>query len=145
MKHFYNLPENDPFAQSQAVVSRCQEVFREIACMAWNTGSGWVVRKQAIVDIGGFPMDCLTEDVKSAFLMLSKGWNTTYVPETVQYGLVPDSYAAHVKQLCRVSLVSLTHISKLYGSLLLTSYASGYVILKAHPASTQSTFIANTA
>jgi cellulose synthase/poly-beta-1,6-N-acetylglucosamine synthase-like glycosyltransferase len=69
--------------------------------MAWNTGSGWVLRAEALADIGGFPVDCLIEDVYSSMLMMSKGWKTIYIAEALQYGLVPETYLAHIKQLTR--------------------------------------------
>jgi cellulose synthase/poly-beta-1,6-N-acetylglucosamine synthase-like glycosyltransferase len=59
------------------------------------------MRRQALLSIGGFPTTCLTEDVYSSMLMMSKGWKTAYIPEALQYGLVPDTFEAHIKQLVR--------------------------------------------
>lgn len=68
---------------------------------AWNSGSGWVSRRDAIESIGGFPIASLTEDVFSSTLMAARGWTTAYIPEALQYGLMPDSFATHIKQYTR--------------------------------------------
>lgn len=68
---------------------------------ALNSGSGWVNPRDAIESIGGFPTTSLTEDVYSSTLMAAKGWKTAYIPEAVQYGLMPDSFPAHTKQHTR--------------------------------------------
>jgi len=59
------------------------------------------MRRAAIDDIGSFPEDCLTEDVCSSVMAMAAGWRTAYLPEALQWGLVPDTYGAHVKQLVR--------------------------------------------
>jgi cellulose synthase/poly-beta-1,6-N-acetylglucosamine synthase-like glycosyltransferase len=68
---------------------------------AWCTGSGWVIRRQALNEIGGFPVASLTEDLFTSTLLLAAGWKTGYVAEALQYGQVPESYYAHVKQFTR--------------------------------------------
>ncbi len=72
-----------------------------MAGWAWNTGSGWVLRKTALRSIGGFPTDSLTEDVHSSLLMLMKGWKTATVAESLQWGLMPETFASHIKQRSR--------------------------------------------
>lgn len=34
-------------------------------------------------------------------IMMAKGWKTGYLAESLQYGLMPDYYLAHVKQFTR--------------------------------------------
>ena len=78
-----------------------QERLRDAAGVAWNTGSGWIIRKSALQATSGFPESCVLEDVYSSMLMLSRGWRTVYVAEALQWGLVPESYDAHVRQFTR--------------------------------------------
>ncbi|CAJ2504745.1 Uu.00g121390.m01.CDS01 [Anthostomella pinea] len=92
---------NDPLSQSNRQSWRLSNVVRDMADIAWNTGSGWVARRQAIDDIGGFPTGCLIEDIHSSTLLLTLGWKTAYVAEALQYGLVPETYDGHVKQFTR--------------------------------------------
>jgi cellulose synthase/poly-beta-1,6-N-acetylglucosamine synthase-like glycosyltransferase len=98
---FYNVPERDPLFQANSHSWRCRDLGSELAGVGLNLGSGWVVRPEAVEDIGGFPEYCLTEDVCSSMLMMAEGWKTAYIPEEVQWGLVPDTYGAHIKQVSR--------------------------------------------
>jgi cellulose synthase/poly-beta-1,6-N-acetylglucosamine synthase-like glycosyltransferase len=77
------------------------EALRDVGGFGWNVGSGWLIRKQAIKDIGGFDGKCLLEDVYSSMQMMSKGWTTVFVTEALQWGLVPESFEAHVNQFTR--------------------------------------------
>lgn len=100
-QHFYNFPENDPLTQSQLHSYRWLDITNDMADAAWCTGSGWVMTRAAIDSIGGFPSASLTEDVYASILILSKGFKTVYLPEVLQWGLLPDTYAGHVKQFTR--------------------------------------------
>lgn len=77
------------------------EILKDAGNFAWNTGSGFVVRRVALHDIGGFPTHCLIEDVQSSMNMMANGWKTAYLSEALQYGLMPDTYFAHLKQYVR--------------------------------------------
>jgi len=69
--------------------------------VAWCTGSGYIMRREAISDIGGFPTSSLAEDVLTSSLMLGAGWVTMFVDEPLQHGLMADSLASHLKQRTR--------------------------------------------
>jgi hypothetical protein len=64
-------------------------------------GSGYVMRRTALEEIGGFPIESLSEDVCCSAKMLGAGWKTCFIPESLQHGSVPESYNAHVKQRTR--------------------------------------------
>lgn len=64
-------------------------------------GSGYIMRRTALQEIGGFPTESLSEDVYCSATLLGAGWKTAFVPEAVQYGSVPESYLGHVKQRTR--------------------------------------------
>ncbi|KAM0808146.1 putative Nucleotide-diphospho-sugar transferase [Seiridium cardinale] len=98
---FYNFLMNDLLYQSQLNPWRSTEIIRHLADISWNTGSGFILGRQALIDIGGFPTHSLTEDVLSSMMVMAKGWKTAYLAESLQYGLMPDSYLAHIKQLTR--------------------------------------------
>jgi cellulose synthase/poly-beta-1,6-N-acetylglucosamine synthase-like glycosyltransferase len=100
-KLFYNIPSRNPLFQSNSIAWRCADFVGDFANTGWNLGSGWLIRQQCLADIGGFPTDCLIEDVCSSMIALAEGWRTAYIPEEVQWGLVPESYVAHVKQMTR--------------------------------------------
>jgi cellulose synthase/poly-beta-1,6-N-acetylglucosamine synthase-like glycosyltransferase len=114
---FYNVPVDDPLSQSLLIFQRYEEIVKDRAGFPWCTGSGWIMRRTALDQAGGFPDGSLTEDLLLSNLILGKGkftlfclilaqclttcflgWKAVYAMETLQWGLVPDSYHAHVQQ-----------------------------------------------
>ncbi|EOD44885.1 putative glycosyl protein [Neofusicoccum parvum UCRNP2] len=95
---FYNVPVDDPLAQSLLVFQRFEEIAKDRVGFPWCTGSGWVMRREALVEVGGFPGLSVTEDLLLGNLILGKGWKAAYALESLQWGLVPDSFHAHVEQ-----------------------------------------------
>ncbi|KAK2596111.1 hypothetical protein QQS21_006458 [Conoideocrella luteorostrata] len=98
---FYNTPPSDPLAQSLDFFVHVIEPIKDSMGVAWCTGSGYVVRREALDDIGNFPLGSLAEDVATSTLMLGKGWKTAYVHEPLQFGTVPDDFGSHLKQRTR--------------------------------------------
>ncbi|KJZ71228.1 hypothetical protein HIM_09371 [Hirsutella minnesotensis 3608] len=98
---FYNTPGSDPLAQSLDFFVHVIEPIKDSLGVAWCTGSGYVVRREALDDIGNFPLGSLAEDVATSTLMLGKGWKTAYVHEPLQFGTVPEDYGSHLKQRTR--------------------------------------------
>ncbi|KAF4510975.1 hypothetical protein G6O67_002818 [Ophiocordyceps sinensis] len=98
---FYNTPPADPLAQSLDFFVHVIEPIKDALGVAWCTGSGYVVRRDALDDIGNFPLGSLAEDVATSTLMLGKGWKTAYVHEPLQFGTVPEDYGSHLKQRTR--------------------------------------------
>jgi Glycosyl transferase family group 2 len=77
------------------------EPIKDALGVAWCTGSGYVVRREALDEIGNFPLGSLAEDVATSTLMLGKGWKTAYIHEPLQFGTVPEDYGGHLKQRTR--------------------------------------------
>jgi cellulose synthase/poly-beta-1,6-N-acetylglucosamine synthase-like glycosyltransferase len=76
-----------------------------VACC---TGSGYVLRREAIDDIDGFPTGSLAEDVCCSSMLLGQEWNTVFIHEPLQWGTLPDSYTSHLKQ--RTRWMSVTYL-----------------------------------
>ncbi|KAK2056642.1 nucleotide-diphospho-sugar transferase [Colletotrichum caudatum] len=100
-QHFYNIPSDDPLFQMNKYSWYCRDLVCDLAGSGFNLGSGWIMRQEAIDDIGGFPEDVLTENITSSVMAMAEGWKTVYIPEALQWGLVPETYAAHIKQVTR--------------------------------------------
>ncbi|KAF4548249.1 Hypothetical protein D9617_30g011540 [Elsinoe fawcettii] len=100
----YNQPVNDPLQQTLNVTFKWAELIKDMAGCAWCTGSGFVVKKEAVLRVGGFPSKTLSEDVHLSSMILREGWNVAYLAEALQYGLVPETYAGHLKQYTRWSV-----------------------------------------
>ncbi|KAJ5899618.1 hypothetical protein N7495_004362 [Penicillium taxi] len=98
---FYNTPASDPLAQSLDFFVHVIEPIKDALGVAWCTGSGYVVRREALEEIGNFPLGSLAEDVATSTLMLGKGWKTAYVHEPLQFGTVPEDFGGHLKQRTR--------------------------------------------
>ncbi|PNS20979.1 INO80 complex subunit 2 [Sphaceloma murrayae] len=100
----YNQPVNDPLQQTLNVTFKWAELIKDLAGCAWCTGSGFVVKKEAVTRVGGFPSKTLSEDVHLSSLVLREGWNVAYLAEALQYGLVPETFTGHLKQYTRWSV-----------------------------------------
>lgn len=98
---FYNVPRDDPLCQSLDFFVSVSETVKDAMGVAWCTGSGYVVRRTALDQIGNFPCGSLAEDVATSTLLLGKGWKTAYVHEKLQFGTVPEDYGSHLKQRTR--------------------------------------------
>ena len=105
IQDYYNLPPNDPLGQ----IAMPTQVFRigwtqkDFRDASWCNGSGFVVRRNALDQIGGFPTECLLEDFLTALKLIAAGWKVIILQENLQWGLIPDSYAGHMKQVHRWS------------------------------------------
>lgn len=98
---FYNVPKGDPLCQSLDFFVHVSEPVKDALGVAWCTGSGYVVRRIALDQIGGFPLGSLAEDVATSSRLLGRGWKTAYVHEPLQFGTVPEDYGSHLKQRTR--------------------------------------------
>ncbi|KAG0154379.1 hypothetical protein PDIDSM_1759 [Penicillium digitatum] len=98
---FYNTPASDPLAQSLDFFVHVIEPIKDALGVAWCTGSGYVVRREALEEIGNFPLGSLAEDVATSTLMLGRGWKTAYIHEALQFGTVPEDFGGHLKQRTR--------------------------------------------
>lgn len=98
---FYNTPASDPLAQSLDFFVHVIEPIKDALGVAWCTGSGYIVRREALDQIGNFPLGSLAEDVATSTLLLGKGWKTAFIHEPLQYGTVPEDFGSHLKQRTR--------------------------------------------
>lgn len=110
---FYNTPPSDPLAQSLNFFVHVIEPIKDTLGVAWCTGSGYVIRREALTDIGNFPLGSLAEDVATSTLMLGKGWKTGYIHEPLQFGTVPEDYGGHLKQRTRWAIGTIQTAAKL--------------------------------
>lgn len=101
MQAFYNVPDNDPLCQSLDAFIHVMEPTKDANGVAWCTGSGYVIRRDALESVGGWPVGSLAEDVYTSSLLLGSGWKTAYCHEPLQFGTVPDTLIGHLKQRTR--------------------------------------------
>ncbi|KAG9255593.1 nucleotide-diphospho-sugar transferase [Emericellopsis atlantica] len=114
---FYNTPRGDPLAQSLDFFVHVIEPIKDAMGVAWCTGSGYVVRRDALDEIGNFPLGSLAEDVATSTHLLGRGWKTAYVHEPLQFGTVPEDFGGHLKQRTRWAIGTVDTSFKLNFSL----------------------------
>ena len=66
-------------------------------------GSGGILRKEAIEDVGGWDMDVLTEDLEMSYRMRLRGWGSKYLRDVVVPGEVPVNISVFKNQQARWS------------------------------------------
>lgn len=100
-QRLYNIPDGDPLGQSMDMLFDVMEPSKNATNSAWCCGTGFVVRRDALDGIGGVPEESINEDILTSFYLTAAGWKIVYVHEDVQWGLVPATITAHLKQAKR--------------------------------------------
>jgi len=100
-QYFWNIPRRDHVRQDLDYFYAATELIHEGLGAADCVGSGYLVRREAIEDIGGFPTFSISEDTACSSLLLGKGWSVAYIDEYLQCGEMPDTLAGHIKQRTR--------------------------------------------
>ncbi|MGE5504820.1 MAG: glycosyltransferase [Actinomycetota bacterium] len=76
-------------------------VFRNEANAIIQHGTMTLVRKQAMVEAGGWAEWCIVEDAELGLRLFKAGYESCYIQERMGHGLVPDSFMAYKKQRFR--------------------------------------------
>ncbi|KAL8943558.1 MAG: hypothetical protein Q9211_000939 [Gyalolechia sp. 1 TL-2023] len=97
----YNIPDGDPLEQSMVILFDMMEPLKNATNSAWCCGTGFVVRRDALDGTGRIPEESINEDILTSFSLVAGGWQIVYVHEDVQWGLVPSTITAHLKQARR--------------------------------------------
>ena len=106
--HFYSP---DPFERNLhqfRVIPNEGELFYGIVQDGndfWNAtffcGSCAILRRTAIMEVGGIAVETVTEDAHTALRMQVNGWNTAYINIPQAAGLATERLSGHVKQRIR--------------------------------------------
>lgn len=75
-------------------------------------GTNAVIRREALVQVGGVPEDNIAEDFLASLFIHKNGWHTTYVPEVLARGLAPHDLESYINQQYRWARGSLEVIFK---------------------------------
>jgi len=72
---------------------------------SWNaavfSGSGAVLRRAALAEIGGFATATVTEDAHTALTLHRRGWDSAYLGIALAAGRAPERLASHLAQRAR--------------------------------------------
>jgi cellulose synthase (UDP-forming) len=64
-------------------------------------GTSFVVRRQALLAVGGFDTSTPSEDLATGIRLTAAGWRLLFLPEKLSAGLAPLTLAAMARQRCR--------------------------------------------
>ncbi|KAF2422737.1 nucleotide-diphospho-sugar transferase [Tothia fuscella] len=104
LQHFYNLPAKDPLFQALDYGTSILEPMQDRRGLAVCSGTGFLFRREAILQVGGFPACSFNEDHLLTALLRGSSWQIVLAQEPLQFGLVPDSIEGHIGQRQRWSL-----------------------------------------
>lgn len=106
--HFYNP---DPFERNLWLDGKMppeNQVFYhavQIGNDFWNSvlfcGSCAVLRRSALMSVGGIAQETVTEDAHTSLRLAAAGWNSSYLDIPLAAGLATERYAFHVAQRIR--------------------------------------------
>ena len=68
---------------------------------AFCVGTGFVVRRQAVNEIGGFPSEAITEDLNLTYKLLTHGYETRWLNERLCSGLSAEGVPEFISQRSR--------------------------------------------
>jgi cellulose synthase/poly-beta-1,6-N-acetylglucosamine synthase-like glycosyltransferase len=100
-QHFRNVPTEDLLGQDTGAFAQILEPLRDRFGFSQCCGSGYVVRRQALESIGGWPLCNVGEDIVCSCALMEAGWKTAHVNEELQSGVVAGSFHAYVAQRIR--------------------------------------------
>ena len=105
---YYNTDSFQHRRLSKDEIYSDQDTFMHLALPArnnWNAacwiGTNALMRREAIESIGGFPTDCVTEDVLASMYIHGRGWKIAYVNEPLAYGRAPVNVSEYFVQRLR--------------------------------------------
>lgn len=78
-------------------IARGKDARRAMFCCGTNV----VFRRAALDDVGGFPLDSVTEDFELSIELHERGWDSAYVSKVLASGLGPEDLGSYVGQQLR--------------------------------------------
>ena len=115
-QRFYNIPDDDPFTQNTSLMFDGIEPIKSCVGASWCTGTGYVVRREALEQIKRFPTQNQNDDILTSIHLVALGWKIIYVHEDLQWGLVAPSVAAHLSQRRRWFAAFMYTIESMWGT-----------------------------
>lgn len=106
--HFYNpdifqrnLRVGDRVKNEQALFFRLLQAGRDAHNSAFFAGSGGLLRRRALEEIGGFQTQTITEDLHTSMQLHARGYRSCYLNRVLSAGLMPETFAGYLKQRTR--------------------------------------------
>jgi cellulose synthase (UDP-forming) len=104
-QHFYNPDIFQKNLKIQHQIGQEQDLFfhliqpgRDYFNSAIFCGSGGVIRRSALEEIGGFTQYAVIEDLPTSLELHAKGYRSVYLNKDLSAGLAPESCAGYINQ-----------------------------------------------
>ncbi len=75
------------------IIEPCGDSINAATCI----GTGVVYRRSAITDIGGIPIDSVTEDIHTSLKLQKQGYRVVFINEPVAYGIAEENLGEFYK------------------------------------------------
>lgn len=105
---FYNLDSfqhgskgADQIINEISSFSYVEQIARDRFDMAIFCGSSAVLRRAALDEIGGIPVDTVAEDMHTTIKMHRRGWKSVFHPEPLAFGVAAPDYSDFLRQRLR--------------------------------------------
>jgi len=103
--HFYNpdifqrnLRVGEHVKNEQALFFRSLQAGRDSHNSAFFAGSSGVLRRQPLMEIGGFQTQTITEDIHTSMNLHARGYRSCYLNKVLSAGLMPETFDGYLKQ-----------------------------------------------
>ncbi|MDH4187424.1 MAG: glycosyltransferase, partial [Nitrospira sp.] len=103
--HFYNpdifqrnLRVGEDVKNEQALFFRSLQAGRDTHNSAFFAGSGGLIRRKPLMEIGGFQTQTITEDIHTSMNLHAKGYRSCYLNKVLSAGLMPETFDGYLKQ-----------------------------------------------
>jgi cellulose synthase (UDP-forming) len=106
----HNLLGTSAWTEEQHFFMTVVESARDCYDNAFCVGSGWVVKRTCVEELGGFPQGSLCEDLEISYALKGLGYRTLFLNEPLAFGLASESVPEYVKQRVRWCSGTLQHI-----------------------------------
>lgn len=106
----HNLFGGAAWTEEQHFFMTIVQSARESHGNAFCVGSGWIVRRANLDELGGFPQGSICEDLEITYALLARGKRTLYLNESLAIGLAPESVPEYIKQRVRWCSGTMQHI-----------------------------------
>ncbi len=97
----HNLRATDSWVDEQRVFFDVLQPAKDAADQAFCVGTSFVVRRDVITAVGGFPTGSVCEDIYTTYTLLRHGWTTRWLNERLSNGLSAESIIDYINQRSR--------------------------------------------
>jgi cellulose synthase (UDP-forming) len=97
----YNLGGENAWPESQSMFSDVMQPGRDSWSNAFCYGTSFVIKRECLEKIDGFPEDTVAEDIHTTYVIMSEGYHTHFLNEPLSVGIATQDIGQYVTQRSR--------------------------------------------